>query len=368
MSQQFKILLIEDDIDSLEILRQELLAHDYEVLTAANGVEGLRRAQAEEPDLLILDVMLPGLDGFEVCHRLKAMPQTAELPIIMLSAKVQEDDKSTGLKVGANKYLTKPVDLSELVACVEQLLAKKSPISPTKRTAVAFIGSKGGVGTSTVVVNIAIALAQGGSSVILIDLCPYFGTVPLLLGLQPEHATSSDIFNSSSGLEALLITHESGIRVLLSPQTAEDYRKIGPSDVGNLLEQLRTMAQYLLINIPAHPSNITEAALTKCDLVAVVARSSPGSLSSIDSTTSLLTKLGIERERLRIVLIESGEPSQMDFKVEIPLLGIIPYDAKGCFEGEERRIPIILAEPNSAMASALRELAHRIVGDITLDQ
>jgi CheY-like chemotaxis protein/MinD-like ATPase involved in chromosome partitioning or flagellar assembly len=362
MRQQFKILLIEDDFDSLEVAKQELLAHDYQVLTASNGVEGLRKVQAEEPDLLILDVMLPGLDGFEVCHRLRTTLQAAELPIIMLSAKAQETDKSTGLKVGANEYLTKPVNLSELVASVERLLAKKSPLPPTKRRAVAFIGSKGGVGTSTVVVNIAIALAQEGSSVILIDLCPYFGTVPLLLGLQPEQATLN-IPKSPGGLEALLITHESGVRMLPTPQTPEDYRKINPSDVNNLLEELRTVAQYLLIDIPAHPSNITNAALTKCDLVAVVARSSHGSLASIDSTTSLLTKMGIERERFGVVLIESGEPYQMDFKIEIPLLGIIPYDAKGCFEAEERRKPVILAKPNSAMASALRELAHRIFSD-----
>ena len=365
MGQQFKILLIEDDIDSLEILKQELLAYDYEVLTAANGMEGLRRAQEEEPDLLVLDVMLPGLDGFEVCHRLRTMPQTAELPIIMLSAKAQDNDKSTGLKVGANKYLTKPVNLSELVDSVEQMLNKKSPISPTLRRAIAFIGSKGGVGTSTVVVNIAVALVQMGSSVILIDLCPYFGTVPLLLGLQPEHA-ASDLFKSPHNLEALLITHESGVRVLPSPQTPEEYRKISPSDVENLLEELRTMAQYLLIDIPAHPSNITEAALTKCYLVAVVARFSPSSLASIDSTTSLLAKLGIEPERLGLVLIESDESSQMHFKVEVPLLATLPYDAKGCFEAEERRTPIILAKPNSPMACSLRELSHRIVNDTTM--
>jgi pilus assembly protein CpaE len=216
-----------------------------------------------------------------------------------------------------------------------------------------------------VVVNIAIALVQMGSSVILIDLCPYFGTVPSLLGLQPEHATS-DLFKNPHNLEALLITHESGVRVLPSPQTPEDYRKISPSDVENLLEELRTMAQYLLIDIPAHPSNITEAALTKCYLVAVVARSSPSSLASIDSTTSWLAKLGIEPERLGLVLIESDESSQMHSKVEVPLLATLPYDEKGCFEAEERRTPVILAEPDSPIACSLRELSHRIVSDTTM--
>jgi DNA-binding response OmpR family regulator len=98
----------------------------YEVLTASNGMAGLRKAKDEKPNLLILDVMLPGLDGFEVCSRLRAEPQTAHLPILMLSAKGQDADKSTGLKVGADDYLTKPVERAVLIGKVETLLAAKS--------------------------------------------------------------------------------------------------------------------------------------------------------------------------------------------------------------------------------------------------
>jgi len=98
----------------------------YDVLTALNGLAGLRKAKEENPDLLILDVMLPGIDGFEVCHRLRAESQTAQLPILMLSAKGQEADRSTGLEVGANEYLTKPVERSVLLSKIEALLAAKS--------------------------------------------------------------------------------------------------------------------------------------------------------------------------------------------------------------------------------------------------
>jgi DNA-binding response OmpR family regulator len=121
-----RILIIEDDPSVLRAISYMLGKEGYDVLTALNGLVGLRKAKEENPDLLILDVMLPGIDGFEVCHRLRAESQTAQLPILMLSAKGQEADRSTGLEVGANEYLTKPVERSVLLSKIEALLAAKS--------------------------------------------------------------------------------------------------------------------------------------------------------------------------------------------------------------------------------------------------
>ena len=118
-----KILIIEDDPSFSRAINHIIEKEGYEVITASNGMTGLRMAKEENPDLLILDVMLPGLDGFEICSRLRQDPPTARLPIIMLSAKGQEADKTTGLKVGANEYLTKPVDRTLLLEKVTSLLA-----------------------------------------------------------------------------------------------------------------------------------------------------------------------------------------------------------------------------------------------------
>ena len=120
-----KILVVEDDPSAARLVGYTLEHEGYQVVTATNGPEGLRRAQEEEPDLLILDVMLPGLDGFEVCHRLRDGPRTACLPILMLSAKAQEMDKTTAAKVGADRYLVKPADPAELLTTVECLLADR---------------------------------------------------------------------------------------------------------------------------------------------------------------------------------------------------------------------------------------------------
>jgi len=119
-----RILVIEDDPASLRLMQYILEHKGYEVLTAVNGLDGLKKARSEEPDLVILDVMLPGMDGFDICYHLRAEPQTAKLPILMLSAKAREVDRDTGLKVGADYYITKPVDPAEIISSIETLLAQ----------------------------------------------------------------------------------------------------------------------------------------------------------------------------------------------------------------------------------------------------
>jgi DNA-binding response OmpR family regulator len=120
-----RILIVEDDPAVLRAVSYMLEKEGYNVLTAMDGLTGLAKAKGENPDLLILDVMLPGIDGFEVCHRLRSEPQTAQLPILMLSAKGQAADKSMGLQVGANEYLTKPVERLVLLGKIEALLETK---------------------------------------------------------------------------------------------------------------------------------------------------------------------------------------------------------------------------------------------------
>ena len=123
-----KILVVEDDPATLRLVDYSLRHNGYQVFTASNGLEGLRKVQDEKPDLVILDVMLPGIDGFEICHRLRSEPDTAQMPVLMFSAKAQEIDRDTGLKVGADDYLSKPADPAEIVKRVEGLLTRKADV------------------------------------------------------------------------------------------------------------------------------------------------------------------------------------------------------------------------------------------------
>ncbi len=123
-----KILVIEDDPSTLRLIKYTLQQEGYEVLTVPNGLEGLRKAKSEQPDLIILDVMLPGIDGFEVCHRLRAEPQTAKLPILMVSGKTRGVDKAIGLRMGADDYVTKPWHRPELVAKIAAMLERNGAL------------------------------------------------------------------------------------------------------------------------------------------------------------------------------------------------------------------------------------------------
>jgi len=116
-----RILVADDDPDITEIISFSLRRHGYSVLTARNGQEALELAQRDRPDVVILDVMMPRIDGFEVCRRLRL---ASRIPIIMLTAKDDEDDKVFGLDVGADDYLTKPFSPKELVARVRAVLRR----------------------------------------------------------------------------------------------------------------------------------------------------------------------------------------------------------------------------------------------------
>ena len=122
-----KILVVEDDPAALRLVSYVLEAEGYEVVTAINGVEALRKAQQEAPDLVVLDIMLPGIDGFEVCHRLRSDPDAlqARTPILMLTAKSQEADREMGQKVGGDLYISKPATPDELTKAVKELLAQR---------------------------------------------------------------------------------------------------------------------------------------------------------------------------------------------------------------------------------------------------
>ena len=121
-----KILMVDDDINALKLIGYTLHREGYEIIAAQSGQEALAKAQKEKPQLVILDIMMPGMDGYEVCRRLRAIPQTAQVPVIMLTARSQVEDKVAGFQAGADDYLTKPVIPAELLARVKALLLRST--------------------------------------------------------------------------------------------------------------------------------------------------------------------------------------------------------------------------------------------------
>lgn len=117
-----KVLIVDDEVDLVETIRFPLEMEGYTVLVSYNGEEALNKARKENPDLIILDIMLPKLDGYKVCRLLKFDERYKNIPIIMLTAKAQEKDKIIGTKTGADEYITKPFELEELLEKVRSYL------------------------------------------------------------------------------------------------------------------------------------------------------------------------------------------------------------------------------------------------------
>ncbi len=119
---QKKILVVDDEVDLVETIRFPLESEGFTVLVSYNGEDALNQARTENPDLILLDIMLPKLDGYKVCRLLKFDERYRNIPILMLTAKTQEKDKTIGIETGADEYITKPFDMDELLEKVKAYL------------------------------------------------------------------------------------------------------------------------------------------------------------------------------------------------------------------------------------------------------
>jgi two-component system KDP operon response regulator KdpE len=132
-----RILVIDDDTTLLNLLSQTLERRGYQAVTAANGLEGLQKLYEKQPGLVILDVMMPRMDGWETCARIR---QISRVPIIMLTAKDEQTDKLKGFELGIDDYVTKPFSSAELVARVEAVLRRSQASSPAPKSRIHMVG------------------------------------------------------------------------------------------------------------------------------------------------------------------------------------------------------------------------------------
>ena len=193
-----KILVVDDDLDTLRLVGLMLERQGYQIVAASNGEQALALAKKEHPDLVLLDLMMPDIDGVEVARRLRADPETQDLLIIMFTAKGETEDKIEGFDAGADDYLTKPAQPRELIAHVKAVLKRSKRPAPAPRAEfkergqlVGVISVKGGVGVSTTAINLGIALHEYyKKSVIVADFRPGCGTIGLELGYSMSQGLS----------------------------------------------------------------------------------------------------------------------------------------------------------------------------------
>jgi len=373
MNTSDRILIVDDEPAMLILLEYSLQADGYAVDTAYDGEEALRKVRVNMPDLVILDVMMPGLSGFEVCSRLRNDPETANLPIILLSAKDRVSDKVSGIKAGADEYVTKPISMDELTARVGGLLERTRRVrqnKPVKRGKVlGFLGAKGGVGTTTVAANIALALSQNETTVAVVELRPSFGTLSFHLGrtpvgnlkhlldIEPEHIDERE-------LRKRLISHSNNLRALIGPQTKDIDRRIGFKHAKAIVSGLASIVDYTIIDLPSHPSRANQAALQQSDFVIMVTGLDPASIESAKLSLRLLESWGLDRRMIGITVVspvESGTDltlAEVESQVGAQIVATIPAAPEMCLEALTLRSGLVIYRPNSPVAQALFGLAN----------
>ena len=176
----YKILLAEDEPTMRRLMGMLLGRQGHQVIEAENGAPVVDLIIQHQPDLILLDIMMPVVDGFETLRRIRATPGIDDIPVIFLSAKSQIEDRVDGLRMGADDYLIKPADPKELMARIDSvMLRSRRTARRIKGKVFGFVGAKGGVGVTTVVTNMAIYLHQTGKSILAADMHLAFGGWPI---------------------------------------------------------------------------------------------------------------------------------------------------------------------------------------------
>jgi DNA-binding response OmpR family regulator/cellulose biosynthesis protein BcsQ len=368
-----KILIIEADPTALRLTEYTLTQRGYQVITTSNGLEGIITAQKEAPDLIILDVMLPGVDGYEVCKRLRSGAQTAEIPILIISGKAREEDIAIGFKAGANDYLAKPANPSTIISRVERLLLVRPDGQPG---IIAFINASEITGMTVLLSEIAAAITEMEKQVTLVEVTPQV-TGKKTPQSDQRRAVLETAAGESGKAEPACEVLPSGTRILHIVECS------GETDeaMNNSLEMLRGMSgttDYLLVDLPFKPSPLTKLLLTSCELAVIASGYKLKDIAEIANIVRLLNFSDVPSSRIAALLVDtegtfpatslSSIKPYFEANLGIALAGVISFDAKVYQLSYLENQPIIKSGLNGPFAQNIRQIARYIITHNALKQ
>jgi CheY-like chemotaxis protein len=361
-----KILIVDDDPDIRPLLRLTLAKLGHQPSLAATGAEGLKLAESEHFDLMVLDLMMPDIDGYEVMRRLKTNPVTKDLPIIVLTARTQAADYDSAIESGADAYLPKPFDLDALHRRIGELL-KRSEARPSPGSTAAppslnghvtvVLGLRGGVGTTTLAVTLAGTLLRLGGRVCLVDLTPSGGHVALQLRLGTGVSWRNlPAVPDTTAVAQNLVRHDSGLVVLAAP--AQPVRQ-GPSaeSFRATLEALQIFFTQVVIDAAPVLDGATQVALAAAEQIVVVCTPEVGAVHTTIGTLQALGGLRRPDSRVVVVLNQvAAEPTLATSTIEKALGGppdlVVPFDRQQAL-ALAHGTPLIFSQPGALLPATV---------------
>ncbi|MEJ2210773.1 MAG: response regulator [Anaerolineae bacterium] len=359
-----KALIIDDEAALTVIMARFLENAGFTVQAATSGREGLEKAMADRPDAIVVDVMMPEMDGYEVCRRLRRDPRTARAAIVVLTARGQLIDKEIALRAGADVHMAKPYQGTALVEAIRHLLNGREADEQPLGYQILVLRLSAGAGATTLATNLAAVLTKQEHTLVAIaDMALRNGQVENWLGLPPTRSWSQG-WSEPDDVAHHLRQHESGLFVLPAPPPQTPLPTV--SEVRQGLQTLRGWHDYVVVDTPFHMGPLAPVLLAASRLVLLLLTLDSAALRTARASLQAIRKQANRTAQVWPVLNMAGpEPeatrSQVERILAQPVMAVLPSAPEACARAVQDGRPVTLAQPDSPLAVAVRELAWRIV-------
>jgi pilus assembly protein CpaE len=397
----YKILVVDDHPETLNIIQRVLQQQGYNVLGARSGFRGLTLAESENPDLVMLDGMMPEMDGWEVCRRLRKMPNMAGVPIIMFTAVDEAEQKLAGFDAGADDYLTKPTEPTELVERVKAILDNRPPKAaaetrlydpatkknkrktnasapltatmtfPSSGQVTAVLGARGGAGATTLAISLASSLAKIGRSTTLLDLDLVQGHIALYLSQKHEQGLNNILTapesSWSQSVEAEIYQYNKHLHLLLTHTGPENESlSLQPEQTQNLLQPLIKPSHNLIIDCGHELTAVIESVLAQANQIIVCLRPERVALANARQLLKHLHAIISAETQIRAVIFDfSGQMNiphtSLEKFLNHPLTAILPVSPAEMNQAVNKSIPLVQLNPQAKASILIRQIAQQLI-------
>lgn len=385
-----RILVIDDHPETVRLIELTLRRHGYEVAGAGSGSEGLASAEFEPPDLILLDIMMPDMDGHTVCRKMRQIEKLRDVPVIMFSARSQVRDKKEGFDAGANDYLVKPTRPAELISRVEAMLTRREEpaadavLEPPAAAAesppqdgrqptrvIAVMGARGGAGTTTVALNLAVSMADQGQPTTLVDLDVQQGHVAVYLGADFYQGVAEWLRLPPGELEHALpnylVEYDDMLELLLArPQPARSSGIDPKAPIASGLAALEQRQRHLVFDLGRNRGDLLLPLLQRADHIFICLRPERAAITATKQMVEQIAPRLSKAQTIHALMLDSGRSDNLPRRAVENYLTFALFDVVTLYpqlvaEAVNRDLPLVRARPASQLALYFQEMARKLV-------
>jgi pilus assembly protein CpaE len=375
-----RILLIDDENSYFKMVDRALKSTNYELFYVNNGLDGLKLASTNPPDVIIIDIMLPDIMGFDVAQRLRADPRFEKIPIMFLTSQTDVNDKVRAFEIGADDYLIKPFQPEEFVARINLLCRRGEALKNLHQgereykepsVVVGVHSLRGGIGCSSLAVNLAMSYHfLWGRPTLAVDGVLNTGQLSLMLNSSISHSWEDLIGKQTSEIddgviEAVVNKHKSGMDFFPAPGHPIAYDSLPYDTPQIVLNHFRQTHDFIVLDLAHDFSNFTINMLTNADYVLLLLAPEMASIRAAVSTIQIYDKLGFSEEKVNLVInntfMQPGiKQAQIEKVLKRPIKYTIPHTPNEFIRAINFGEPLVTNNPEAPAADTIEEIAFNL--------